>query len=574
MLTDLYQLTMAYAYWKSNRHEDDAVFDLFFRKNPFGGEFTIFAGLEEVLRFVSSFRFTEEDIGFLRDGLMERKEALQVSFEEGLKAGYIRRTADGFEQLKPSYNGEDKWTKIEYPEHDRYAEPLLKGADRDFFKWLATLDCSRIRLYSLREGSITFPSIPLIRVEGPIGTAQLLESILLNLVNYPSLVATKAARLRLAAGKNKGLLEFGMRRAQGPDGAFSASRYTYIGGFDGSSNVLTGMLLGIPTRGTHAHSFVSSYSGIDDLQTRTLKDSKGESHDFVKLVLEIRQELGWSHTNEDELAAYIAYAQAFPSGFLALVDTYDTLKSGIPNFICVALALHRLGYRSIGIRLDSGDLAYYSKEARRMFVEVDKRYSAGFAKLNIVASNDINEAVLNSLNQAGHEIDTFGIGTHLVTCYEQPALGGVYKLVAINGKPRIKLSQELIKVTIPGKKEAYRLFGKEGYPVIDLMIQAGEQPPEAGERILCRHPFYETKRAYVTPSKVAPLHRCVWNGKPVYPFEPMSEIRDYTLREISMMRTDHLRVINPTPYKVSVSDRLYHFIHELWLQEAPISEIS
>lgn len=573
MLTDLYQLTMAYAYWKAGRHEDDAVFDLFFRTNPFGGEFTIFAGLEEVLKFVGTYRFTDRDISFLKDGIRISKDELQQMFEEGVRQGFIRKTPEGYQQFTCRREDMGSWKPIEYPDRDMVSEPLLQNCENGFFEWLNTVDCSRIRVYAPREGSVVFPRMPLIRVEGPLAIAQLLETTLLNLVNYPSLVATKAARLRLAAGKEKLLLEFGLRRAQGPDGAFSASRYTYIGGFDGTSNVMAGKLLGIPTKGTHAHSFVSSFSGFEELKNRSIVDSRGVTQDFVAHALKYRQDLGFTHTNDGELAAFVAYAQAFPAGFLALVDTYDTIGSGIPNFLCVALALNDLGYKPIGIRLDSGDLSYFSREARRMFNATGMRYSVDFSKLTIVASNDINEEVLTSLNHQGHEIDCFGIGTHLVTCYEQPALGGIYKLVMIKGKPRIKLSQDIIKVTIPGKKSAYRLIGREGYPVLDLMIQEEEEPPKAGDRILCRHPFHETKRVFVTPATVIPLHRCVWDGRMIFPIDPIDQVRSYALEQIHSMRQDHLRIKNPTPYKVSVSDRLYHFIHELWLQEAPIAEI-
>lgn len=516
LLTDLYQLTMAYGYWMSGRHQDPAVFDLFFRKEPFGGEFTVFAGLEEVLRFVSDFHFTDEQIEYVRS--------------------------------------------------------VIPHCDARFYRWLRELDCSAVKVYSLAEGTVTFPRVPLVVVEGPLAVAQLLETTLLTLVNYASLVATNAARLRLAAGGDKVLLEFGLRRAQGPDGGVSASRYSYLGGFDGTSNVLAGSLFGIPVRGTQAHAFVSAFGGLADLQNRTLAAKDGERHDFVDLVLHFRQDLGFLGTNEGELASFIAYAQAFPDGFLALVDTYDTLRSGVPNFLCVALALHRLGHRPVGVRLDSGDLAFLSRETRRMFCQVGELQAVDLGGLTIAASNDLNESVLLSLNQQGHEIDVFGIGTHLVTCQTQPALGCVYKLVEVNGLPRIKLSQDISKVTIPVRKEAYRLVGESGHPLVDLLIQVGEERPEAGRRILCRHPFDETKRVYVTPTAVVPLHQCVWDGQPVG-LPSLKEVRSYAAKQIASLSEEHLRFLNPTPYKVSVSDRLYSFIHRLWMQEAPIAEI-
>ncbi len=517
MLTDFYQITMAYAYWKAGVHEEGAVFDLFFRKNPFAGEFAIYAGLEEKLRLFENFRFTDDHVAYLKEQMPQ--------------------------------------------------------CEKGFFDWLKNVDCSRLKMYALKEGTISFPRIPLIRVEGPIAVAQLLETPTLTLTNYASLMTTNAAKYRLAVGFEKGLIEFGLRRAQGPDGGVSASRYSYMGGFDGTSNVLAGYLFGVPIRGTHAHSYVQSFTGVEELRDRTLAGADGKVHDFVKMVLEIRVELGFNHTNEGELASFVAYAQAFPTGFLALVDTYDTLKSGVPNFVCVALGLLKLGYRPIGIRLDSGDLSYLSKATRRALNEIGARTDPGLLKCLIFASNEINRSVLRSLKEQGHEIDVFGIGTHLVTCDDQPAMGCVYKLVEAKGIPRIKLSQELSKMTIPGKKEVYRLFSEDGYGLLDLMIKVGDKPPEPSKRVLCHHPFDHIKRVYVTPSKVVPLHRCVWDGKRIYPEASLSDSRDYVLSQLRSTRQDHLRDINPTPYKISVSEELYNYVYHLWAEESPVTEL-
>ncbi|MHB1131800.1 MAG: nicotinate phosphoribosyltransferase [Chloroflexota bacterium] len=518
LLTDFYQLTMAYGYWQSGKCDVPAVFDLHFRRAPFQGEFAIFAGLDEVLGFLHQYRFTEEQVEFVRS--------------------------------------------------------RMPGRDPGFFEWLSKVDCSQVKVYSLNEGSLAFPRVPLLIVAGPLAVCQLLETTLLTLVNFPTLMTTNAARFRLAAGADKSLLEFGLRRAQGPDGGVSASKYAYLGGFDGTSDTLAGHLFDIPLRGTHAHSWVQAFMSLDEVAGRPLTGPKGHTDDLAAFVVQCREELDFLNTNEDELAAFIAYALAWPDGFLALVDTYDTLKSGIPNFLAVALALTRLGYEPRGIRLDSGDLSFLSKAARRVFREVGGRLGLDFAGLNIVASNDINEETLLALNQQGHEINTFGIGTHLVTSQAQPALGGVYKLVEVDGHARIKLSQDIGKVTIPGRKDAYRLFAADGSPVVDLMTQVGETAPLPGKRILCRHPFDETKRAYVTPSAVQPLHSLVWDGQPVEgSTRPLPEIRQYVLDQLKVLRPDHLRVLNPTPYKVSVSERLYEFSHELWLAEAPVAEI-
>lgn len=227
--------------------------------------------------------------------------------------------------------------------------------------------------FTLKKSKVCFPKEPLIRVEGPLAIAQLLETTLLNLVNFPSLITTNASRMRLAAGSDKMLLEFGLRRAQGPDGGISASKYAYVGGFDGTSHVLAGKLFGISVKGTHAHSFVMSYTGLKDLKSTKIASSTDSlvEVEFLELVLSKRSLLGFTSTNESELAAFVAYAQSFPNGLVALVDTYDTLTSGVPNFLCVGWALYELGYHPRGIRLDSGDLAYLSKEVRNMFRETD-----------------------------------------------------------------------------------------------------------------------------------------------------------------------------------------------------------
>ena len=575
MLTDLYQLTMAYGYWKSGKHRDKAVFDLFFRKNPFGGEFTIFAGLEEVIRSLHAFKFADEDIAYLRYGALKHKAELQRCFEVGMENGFIRETAGGPEEFRFDRWGNDSWEPTRYPEDDLRIPAPLAACEPAFFDWLKSIDCSELKIYAVPEGTIVFPRIPLIRVEGPLGIAQMQETTFLNLTNFPSLIATNAARFRLAAGIDKGLVELGLRRAQGPDGGVSASRYSYMGGFNGTSNARAGQLFGLPIKGTMAHSYVSSFAGLGEVTDPFLAGPDGKEHHFVDLVLHYRQQLDYQHTNEGELAAFISYACSFADSFLALVDTYNTPKSGLPNFICVALALIHIGYKPIGIRLDSGDLAYFSKETRKVFKKIAEQFSIeSFAKLAIMASNDINESILLSLGQQGHEIDVFGIGTHLVTCQAQPSLGCVYKLVAINNHPRIKLSDEVDKMTIPGKKEVYRLIGEHMHPLLDLMTEAGEPAPGVGERILCRHPFSEAKRAYVIPRNVISLLRCVWDGRQKYVFPSLDTVREYVINQISVMRPDHMRSINPTPYKVSVNEDLYHSIHELWMQEAPVAEIS
>ncbi|KAK4260087.1 hypothetical protein QN277_003252 [Acacia crassicarpa] len=532
LLTDLYQFTMAYAYWKAGKHQERAVFDLYFRKNPFGGEFTVFAGLEECIKFIANFKFTEEEIKFIQ-------QTLPPSCEDG------------------------------------------------FFDYLRGIDCSDVEVYAIPEGTVVFPKVPLLRIEGPVALVQLLETPFVNLVNYASLVTTNAARHRFVAGKSKLLLEFGLRRAQGPDGAIGASKYCYIGGFDATSNVAAGRLFGIPLRGTHSHAFVSSYMSLDEIIDKSLRKRDGSStcEDFVSLVQSWLSKIQWSNslrgifgeTNQSELAAFTSYALAFPDSFLALVDTYDVMRSGVPNFCAVALALEDLGYKANGIRLDSGDLAYLSCEARKFFCSIEKEFKVpGFGKMSITASNDLNEETIDALNKQGHELDAYGIGTYLVTCYAQAALGVVFKLVEINNQPRIKLSEDVSKVSIPCKKRCYRLYGKEGYSLVDIMTGENEPPPKVGERILCRHPFQESKRAYVVPQRVEELLRCYWRGssdKEREPLPALKDIRERCIKQLEQMRPDHMRRLNPTPYKVSVSAKLYDFIHFLWLNEAPVGEL-
>ncbi|CAF0957390.1 unnamed protein product [Rotaria sp. Silwood1] len=527
LLTDLYQISMAYAYWKPNKHQELATFDLYFRKNPFGGEYTLFAGLDECLKFVRDYKFHPSDIEYLRASL-------------------------------PSY-----------------IEP-------EFYDYLSTLNMNDIKIYAVPEGTVVFPRLPLMRIEGPVIKTQLIETTLLTLVNYASLVATNAARFRSAIGADKTLLEFGLRRAQGPDGGLSASKYCYLGGFDGTSNVLAGKLYGIPIKGTHAHAYVNSYESMNDLSQKDLCDRiTGERRPFSDLCLQYLNEIGPTlkilpeETNKGELAAFISYAIAFPTNFLALVDTYDVLKSGVPNFLAVARALHECNYQAVGLRIDSGDLAYLSLEVRAKFHEISKKLNLPYMEhFTIVASNDINEDTLVSLEKQGHSIDSFGIGTHLVTCQKQPALGCVYKLVELAGSPRIKVSQDIEKVTIPGRKNLYRLYGHDGKALCDVLTKINEPPPEAAVRMLSRHPFSEQKRAYVTPTSVRNLYNLYWaDGEMKYSLPTLKQIRTYVREQIDELRKDHKRDLNPTPYKVSVTDDLFQFMHKLWMKSVPIGEL-
>ncbi|GKY93898.1 hypothetical protein MPSEU_000356700 [Mayamaea pseudoterrestris] len=560
MLTDLYQITMAYAHWKNGRHQDPAVFELFFRKNPFGGEYTIFAGLDECLKHIYHFSFSQSDVEYLQ------------------------------------------------------SVPSMQDCEPAFFDWLLELNTSQVKVYALKDGTVVFPRVPLIVVEAPLVIGQLLETTLLTLVNYPSLLVTNAARMvRAAEDKTHGVsaqvaaaaassssslsnsihlpaqcsktpqcFEFGLRRAQGPDGGFSASKYAVMGGFVGTSNVQAGKLLNLNITGTHAHAFVQAYSKLEDVKECTVKHAvTNEEHNLLDLVKNFRMQLAatnvaYNSTHDGELAAFIAYGVAFPHNLMCLVDTYDTLRSGVLNFCLVALALDLLGYKPVGVRLDSGDLAYLSMECAMIWAELAKEH-AFFNDLSIVASNDIDEAVLHGLNKQDHAITHYGIGTNLVTCRAQPALGCVYKLVEIDGKPRMKLSQDIEKVLIPGRKNAYRLYSRvRNEPILDIMIPQGEAPPAPGERILCRHPFIDQKRAAATPSRVEALHTLVFDNGQVVPGanRTNAEARAAIQEQLKTIRPDILRYINPTPYKVSVSDSLFHYLHQMWQNETPVEELS
>lgn len=525
LLTDLYQLTMAYGYWKSNKANDFAVFELFFRKNPFQCEFTIFAGLHECLTFLEKFKYSSEDID------------------------YLKRT--------------------------------FPTIENEFFEYLSTVTAKDVRLLAIDEGTVVFPRIPLLIVEGPLLICQLLETTLLNLVNFASLMVTNAARYRIIAGTSQ-LLEFGLRRAQGPDGALSASKYSYMGGFDGTSNVLAGKLYNIPVKGTHGHSYITAFIDLSSLSFTKLKSKlNNQEQDLLhlaetsRLVLAAAFGTSGSVANDGELAAFVSFALAFPDNFVALVDTYDVLKSGLINFCSVALALNYLGYQAVGIRIDSGDLAYLSIASREYFTKISVQYNLDwFKNILILASNDINEETLISLKEQDHDIDCFCIGTHLVTCQKQPALGCVYKLVEVNNTPRIKLTAEVNKVSIPGQKTVYRLYGEDGYALIDILQSRKEPSPIVGEKVLCRHPFLECKRAFVRPDMVEKLHKIYWeDGKICQKLPNMEAIRKVITKGLKTLRPDIKRTLNPTPYKVSVSDDLYTFLHEIWLQNAPIGEL-
>uniref|UniRef100_A0A670I8U2 Nicotinate phosphoribosyltransferase n=2 Tax=Podarcis muralis TaxID=64176 RepID=A0A670I8U2_PODMU len=517
LLTDLYQFTMAYGYWRSGRHREAAAFELFFRRCPFQGAFALSAGLAECLAFLRAFRFSTADIEYL-------------------------------ESVFPA------------------------TTEKAFFDYLRTVDASEVSVSAAPEGSVVFARVPVLQVKGPLLVIQLLETTLLCLVNYASLVATNAARFRLIAGPDKKLMEMGLRRAQGPDGGLSASKYTYVGGFDFTSNVLAGKLYGIPVRGTVAHSYILSFTSLAEVNPRTLIPRHGkEPVDFLFLVetwlsrvcqlLQIPLET----VNRGELAAFVSYAITFPQNFQGLLDTFCVMKSGIPNFCAVALALNELGYRVIGVRLDSGDLAKQSVEIRRVFRTCSKHFQVPwFEAVPIAVSNDVSEENLWELSQEGNEIDMIGVGTHLVTCTLQPSLGCVYKLVEVNGSPRLKVTEDKEKTTLPGIKRVYRLWDAGGFPCMDLMTLEMEPPPRAGQEVDFWLVGTTQEAGKVTPSAVEMLNRVyLKDGQVCQPLPSLVEIKDHAQASLNKLNPAHKRLKDAETYKVAVTEKLHRLLLDL-----------
>nr|VZI47890.1 unnamed protein product [Spirometra erinaceieuropaei] len=371
-------------------------------------------------------------------------------------------------------------------------------------------------------------------------------------------------------------------------------------GFDGTSNVLAGKLYGIPVCGTHSHSFVSSFTAapLGNSSTAPNRFLQKPSDQTVagepaaatpveaatfdtsqladaskKWLLRLVTTLDFSieEVKPEELSAFVHYAAAFPSSFVGLVDTYSVLKSGVNNFCAVALALWDFGHKAVGVRIDSGDLAYLSTAVRKKFSQVaDQYHLPWFRDLKIIVSNDLDEDTILSLYQQGHSIDVFAVGTQLVTCQKQSALGCVFKLVEINGVPTAKLSENVLKMNIPGRKMAYRLFDSKGVALLDLTQSADEEEPTVGERVLCRSAYHAAKFVEIIPSSVRKLHMVVWkDGKVTCTVPSLEDIRRRVKQSLAELRPDHRRQLNPTPYKVSLSESQYRLTQDTWISLAP-----
>lgn len=465
--TDKYQINMMYAHWVQGTHQDRAVFDVYFRKLPFANGYAVFAGLERVVRYVKELSFCKEELAFLA----EQEEGYHPDFLEAL--GSWRFTGN---------------------------------------------------LYSVPEGTVVFPNEPLMRVEASIFEAQLIETALLNFVNYQTLIATKAARIRQIAGDD-GLLEFGTRRAQEADAAIWGARAAYVAGFDATSNLRAGMLFGIPAKGTHAHAWVQMH------------DSEGEAFD--------------------------RFADALPDQVTLLVDTYDTLRSGVPNAIRTAKALEARGKRMQAIRLDSGDLAYLSKQARTM---LDK---AGLPDVRIVASNDLDEHIMFDLKAQGAKIDIWGVGTKLITAADNPALGGVYKLVARekNGlyQPVIKISANPEKVTTPGVKQVYRIIDRQtGKAEADYIALTEETDVQEGKPLKLFDPTHPYLQKVVDDYDALPLLQTILKeGEQVYELPGMEQIRAAHREQFERFWPEYLRRLNPEKYPVDLSVKVWNLKESL-----------
>ncbi len=463
LLTDLYELTMMQGYFKTNNREI-VVFDAFYRSNPSDGGFAVCAGLEQVIDYVENLHFDKEDIAYLK--------SLGI-FED------------------------------------------------DFLTYLATFKFSG-DIYAIPEGTIIFPREPLIKVVAPIMEAQLIETAILNILNHQSLIATKAARVCYAA-QGDGVMEFGLRRAQGPDSGVYGARAAVIGGCCGTSNVLCGQMFDVPVKGTHAHSWIMSFS--------------------------------------DEYTAFKTYAEIYPSACLLLVDTYDTLKSGVPNAIRVFKEMQEAGIplTSYGIRMDSGDLAYLSKKARQMLNK------AGFPDAIISASNDLDEYLIENLKLQGAAITSWGVGTSLITSKDCPAFGGVYKLAAIQNEqgefiPKIKLSENSEKVTNPGNKTVYRIYEEDSHKIkADLICLVGETfDTEKDLKIFDPiEPWKKTTLKAGTYSMRELLLKVFENGSCIYHSPNVMEIQKYCTQEKETLWNETKRFVNPHKVYVDLSDKLY-----------------
>ena len=470
LLTDLYELTMMQGYFK-NPTNQTVIFDMFYRNNPCGGSFAICAGLEQMIEYIENLSFSQDDIEYLR--------SLNI-FEE------------------------------------------------DFLEYLSNFHFTG-DIYAIPEGTVIFPREPMVKVIAPIMEAQLVETAILNIMNHQSLIATKAARVCHAA-KGDAVMEFGLRRAQGPDAGIFGARAAIIGGCAGTSNVLTGKMFDVPVLGTHAHSWIMSFP--------------------------------------DEYTAFKTYAKLYPNSCTLLVDTYDVLKSGVPNAIRVFEEMREEGIplTKYGIRIDSGDLAYLSKEAHKMLS------AAGFDDAIISASSDLDENLISSLKAQDAKINSWGVGTKLITSDDNPAFGGVYKLAAVKGMedkdyiPKIKLSENTEKVTNPGNKTVYRIYSKTTGKIKADLICLVDEVINPEETMIIFDPVDTWKKTKIlggTYDVKELLVQVIKEGKRVYSSPSVMELREFCQKEQNTLWDESRRFANPQKVYVDLSQKLYDLKKEL-----------
>lgn len=471
LLTDLYELTMMQGYYKCENANEEVIFDMFYRKNPDGNGFAVCCGLEQVVELIKNLHFDEEDIAYLR---------------------------------------------------------RVQMFDEDFLSYLKDFRFTG-SIYAIPEGTVVFPREPLVKVVAPVMQAQLIETALLNIINHQSLIATKAYRICHAA-QGDGVMEFGLRRAQGPDAGIYGARAAMIAGCIGTSNVLCGKMFNVPVLGTHAHSWIMSFP--------------------------------------DELTAFRTYAQLYPNACILLVDTYDTLKSGVPNAIRVFDEMKAAGVKlgRYGIRLDSGDLAYLSKKAKQMLD------AAGYTDAVISASNDLDEDLIASLKQQGATINSWGVGTNLITSEKQPSFGGVYKLAAVRDKesgswiPKIKLSENAEKITNPGDKQIQRIYDKKSGKIVADLICLANETFDTKNSLVLFDPVETWKQTVLEPDSyvLRPLLVPVFlQGVCVYQSPEVMEIREQFKQELETLWDETKRLINPHEVHVDLSNELWHTKNKL-----------
>lgn len=465
LLTDLYQLTMMNGYFKNGVDKNVVVFDLFFRSNPCKNSYTMIAGIEQAIDYIENLKFDEESLTYLKN--------LNLFDDEFIN--YLRN-----------------------------------------FKFTGTI-------YGVDEGSIMFPHEPILRVKAPVIEAQLIETALLNMINFQSLIATKASRI-CSAAKGDAVFEFGLRRAQGPDAGIYGARAAIIGGCVGTSNVLAGKMFDVPVIGTHAHS--------------------------------------WIQTFETELDAFRAYAKVYPNSTILLVDTYNVLKSGVPNAITVFNELKEKGYKPKGIRIDSGDIAYLSKEARKMLD------AAGFEDVTITASSDLDEETINNLKLQDAAVNAWGVGTNLITSKGCPALGGVYKLSAVenNGElvPKIKISENPNKITNPGYKKVVRIYDLENNKAQADLIMLDDEEINTNEPLTIFHPLYTWKKKTFKNYRIREMLVPIYiDGKLVYKKKSMKEICEYAKSELDTLWPEYKRLNRPQLYKIDLSKKLWNLKNKM-----------